>query len=128
MRPFNAAFRERFADLLAEMSLALGKAGEQAAIELAREQDALDWPKRPVSVAAWAIARHAAARGATIDPRWDGFLAKMFRAGGPMHNPKIEERLLATLPVSPPRASAPDALIVSPPKTSVERWRPLVIT
>lgn len=105
LRKFNVAFRQRFVELLGDMSLALGERGEERAVALAREQETVRPSIRTAGVvAAHALARHAEARGEVIDERWDPLLLRVFRE---VHvravNPRIQERLLAHLPE--PRAS-----------------------
>jgi hypothetical protein len=97
VRPFNVAFRERFADLLAQFSLHLGARGEEAAAawgsELLAQGRSLQQLKSH-AVASHVLASHASARGVAPDARWDPLFASTLGSG---QSPAIAARLRVTL-------------------------------
>lgn len=91
MRPFNVAFRQRFVELLAEMSVALGERGERAAEDLARDAMGRDLASsRRRALAAYALTRHAEARGEALAAKWNRLLGVPFSWST---NPGIEALL-----------------------------------
>lgn len=103
VRKWNVDFRRRYADLMAELSLALGDAGLRAADELGREQAKTKWM---IGAASSQRGRSRATRK-PIPEEWYELIEKVFPGDHLTANPWVQKQLLEVLP-EPRAAKLPD--------------------
>ena len=104
-KPYMKDYRTRVAGLLADVSVALDAEGEKAAKAITKKLPSWGGGAQ-ILIGLLSAARHAKARGKTIDPAFDATFQRLWERVGPdsFYAPAVEAEIEGALP--PPRAKA----------------------